>query len=74
MNEFNPRSLDAQFAKINTILEIHEEFLKTILAETKKTNGRVTAIEWRDRYFIGWVVGASTVIGAAVAVLIRLIH
>lgn len=43
--EYNPNSTDSQFASIHTTLGSQNVMLFQILEETRRTNGRVTALE-----------------------------
>jgi hypothetical protein len=74
--DFNPLSVDAQLATIIETLRLqnlgsalmHQENKKVqadILRESKATNGRVTALELRERYRMGWAAGISLAAAAA---------
>lgn len=74
-NEFNPNSVDATIATVierlnfqdDTRSEQHAENKKVlgeILVQAKLTNGRVTKLELRWRYVIGFAAGASAIAAA----------
>lgn len=69
--EFNPNSIDAQFATIHTELSAQSEdrklrmdtqdnLLRDIKAQTTLTNGRVTILEFRWKNLAKWMAAAAT--------------
>ena len=54
-DDFNPHSYDATFATILQRLDEQDKNLKLlpeVLEQVKKTNGRVTALEARNKYLM----------------------
>lgn len=73
-SEFNPNSMDAQFATLharltnqteawNRRMDGQDELLQEICTQTKTTNGRVTKIETERKAEKAWVAGAAVVAG-----------
>jgi len=63
---FDPNSNDAVFAKLINRLDNQDTVLAQILAEVKKTNGRVNRLEQNEAVTKGKVAVVSAVISAAV--------
>lgn len=42
---YDPNSTDSMFSRVMSRLDTQDETLKQILAEVKRTNGRVTSLE-----------------------------
>lgn len=54
---YQKRELDHYFSELKDHLSKQDRTLERVEAQTMKTNGRVTKLEWNDKVFM-WVVGA----------------
>lgn len=66
---YDPNSSDAMLSRIMARLDSQDETLRQILAEVKRTNGRVTKLETTGEVSKAQIavisVGVSSLIGAA---------
>jgi hypothetical protein len=63
---YDPHSSDAMFSRVMTRLDKQDETLTQILAEVKKTNGRVTRLETENAVTKGKVAAVSALVSAVV--------
>lgn len=66
---YDPNSNDSMFSRVMSRLDSQDETLRQILAEVKRTNGRVTKLETTGEVTKAQIavisVGVSSFIGAA---------
>jgi hypothetical protein len=66
---YDPNSTDAMFSRVLNRLDTQDDTLKQILAEVKKTNGRVTKIETENAITKGKVAAVSALVSGVVAII-----
>jgi len=64
--DYNPNSPDALFSRVMNRLDNQDQTLAQILAEVRKTNGRVTKLETAEAVTKGKVAMVSALVSAMV--------
>lgn len=78
----NPMSIDSQFANLHTSISLQDKsrnqrmdyqegLLKEIKEQAMKTNGRVTTLENKWRWAVGWLMGASAAVAGIVQIILH---
>lgn len=63
---YDANSSDAMFSRVMNRLDTQDDTLKQILAEVRKTNGRVTRLETNEAVAKGKVAVVSALVSAVV--------